>query len=118
VAQHWISVSATAIFSGSDVTVAEEPNRLAGPGNSWVLGPCSEIEFLLTGKMVALKSRYEIKDSISATGVHELEAGWADFLSRLHRRIETEKNSRYRWSERSALRSSFRQIPKRRSVYT
>lgn len=80
-------------------TAAEDPNRLCWTWQFMGVGSSSDIEFLLTGKDDGTQVAVRDQGQYSESGVHELEEGWADFLSRLRQRIETGKNSRYQWSE-------------------
>jgi uncharacterized protein YndB with AHSA1/START domain len=75
------------------------PTRLRWDWQFMGVGAGSEIEFLLTEEDKATTVAVKDEGEYSESGVRELEEGWADFLSRLRRRIETGLNSRYQWSE-------------------
>ena len=80
-------------------TAARQPDQLLWTWQFMGVGPRSEIEFLLTRKEGHTEVAVLDHGQYSLSGVHELEEGWEDFLTRLQRRIETGKNARYQWSE-------------------
>ena len=80
-------------------TAAEEPKRLCWTWQFMGAGSSSEVEFQLRCEAGATRVTVRDQGQYSESGVHELEEGWSDFLSRLRRRIETGKNARYVWSE-------------------
>lgn len=63
------------------------------------VGSPSEVEFRLCDEDGGTRVSVRDHGQYSEAGVHGLEEGWADFLSRLRRRIETGKNARFEWSE-------------------
>jgi uncharacterized protein YndB with AHSA1/START domain len=80
-------------------TAAEEPNRLFWVWQFMGVGPRGVVQFHLMGEDNGTRIEVRDRGQYSERGVHELEEGWADFLSRLRRRIETGENTRYQWSE-------------------
>jgi uncharacterized protein YndB with AHSA1/START domain len=77
----------------------EEPASLSWTWRFMGIGASSDIEFRLTGHDGGTRVTVRDLGEYSESGVSELEEGWADFLSRLRKRIETGANSRYQWNQ-------------------
>ncbi len=78
---------------------ADDMTRLCWTWQFMGVGSSSQVEFLLTEEDGGTRVMVRDRGQYSEAGVGELEEGWADFLSRLQRRIETGTNARYQWSE-------------------
>lgn len=64
------------------------------------IGPCFEITFHLTPLPDGATEVSVIdRGALSVEEAHSLREGWADFLARLARAVETGRTVRYRWSE-------------------